>query len=127
MLDDRTAARRELDTVKQFIWDNPLNAFGWRAYLGAEPGAPNVPAYAVPARREDLSGLAPAWIGVGSIDLFRDEDVAYAERLTAAGVAARLVETPGGPHAFNRIAPEAPMSKAFDADALAWLSAVFTT
>ncbi len=125
MLDDRTAARRELDAARQFVWDNPLNAFGWRSYLGTEPGAPTAPAYAAPARREVLSGLPPAWIGVGSIDLFRDEDAAYAGRLKDAGVAMRFYEAPGGPHAFNKIAPEAAISRAFDADALDWLKASF--
>ena len=121
MLDDRTAARRELDPRRHFLWDNRLNAVGWRAYLGVEPGAPTLPNYAVPARRQNLAGLPPAWIGVGSIDLFRDEDVAYAARLEEAGVPVRLFETPGGIHAFNKVAPEAAMSRAYVADAFQWL------
>lgn len=50
MLDDRTVARRELDSVHHFVWNNRLNRFGWRSYLSIEPGSDDVPAYAVPAR-----------------------------------------------------------------------------
>ena len=60
------------------------NHFGWTAYLGDAD-----PQVAVPARRDDLSGLAPAWIGVGTHDLFHDEDLAYAERLRAPASRAR--------------------------------------
>ena len=57
--------------------------------------------YAVPARREDLSGLPPAWIGVGTLDLFLDEDRIYAERLRSVGVDVSYVEMAGGIHAFD--------------------------
>ena len=66
--------------MNHFVWNNQLNRLGWRSYLGVEPGADDVPPYAVPARRESLRGLPPAWIGVGDIDLFYDEDRDYAER-----------------------------------------------
>jgi acetyl esterase/lipase len=45
-----------------------------------------VPVKAVPARTADLSGLSPTWIGVGDIDLFYPESVAYKECLRFAGV-----------------------------------------
>jgi acetyl esterase/lipase len=121
MLDDRTAARRELDAVDHFIWNNRLNAIGWRAYLNAEPGAPHVPAYATPARREDLRGLPPAWIGVGDIDLFYEEDRAYAERLHAAGVDVTLDVVTGAPHGFGAWAPETQIARTFVARGHAWL------
>jgi acetyl esterase/lipase len=123
MLDDRTAADRSRDAAGHFVWTNASNAFGWRAYLGAAPGAATAPAYAVGARREDLSGLPAAWIGVGDIDLFCEEDRAYAERLTAAGVAATFTTVPGAPHGFEAWAPDAPQSKALIAEAQAWLAA----
>jgi len=121
MLDDRTAARRELDDVGHFVWTNRLNRSGWRAYLGAEPGAATVPPYAVAARRDDLSGLPPAWIGVGDIDLFADEDRAYAERLRAVGVAATLDVVPGAPHGFEIWAPDSTLAREHVARAQAWL------
>lgn len=123
MLDDRTAARRELDAVGHPIWNNASNRVGWRAYLAGEPGGV-VPTYAAGARRADLSGLPPAWIGVGTIDLFAAEDRAYAERLAAAGVAVTFVEAPGGAHGFVAWAPDAPTSRDFLARGIAWLAGV---
>jgi acetyl esterase/lipase len=68
---------------------------------------------AVPARREDLSGLPPAWVGVGTFDLFHDEDVAYAERLRAAGVPCEVEIVAGAFHGFDGIVPKAHVSQAF--------------
>lgn len=111
MLDDRTAARRELDSVNHPIWNNRNNRGGWRWYLGQEPGAPALPDYAVPARREDLSGLPPAWIGVGDVDLFYEESRDYAARLKAAGVDCRFDPVPMAPHAFETFVPGASISR----------------
>ena len=121
MLDDRTAARQELDGIHHFVWNNRLNRFGWRSYLGVEPGSDSVPAYTVPARREDLSGLPPAWIGVGDIDLFYGEDHAYAERLRAAGVEVTLEVVPGAPHGFEAWAPNPALARDHIGHAQAWL------
>ena len=73
MLDDRTAAKAELDAIRHPVWDNRNNRFGWSAYLG-QPAGDDVlrHSYAVASRRVDLSGLAPTIIGVGSVDLFAD-------------------------------------------------------
>ncbi len=121
MLDDRTAARRDLDGVNHFVWNNQLNRVGWRSYLGMEPGADDVPPYAAPARREDLRGLPPAWIGVGDIDLFYDEDRGYAERLRAAGVEATFEAMPDAPHGITSWAFGASIVRAHIRRALAWL------
>ena len=106
MLDDRTAADRSLDDLRHYVWDNRSNRVGWRSHLGVEPGGPTTPAYAVPARRTDLTGLPPAWIGTGDIELFSDENRHYAEALTAAGVPTILDVVPGAPHAFESIRAE---------------------
>jgi acetyl esterase/lipase len=108
MLDDRTAARRELDAAGHLVWHNRSNRAGWSAYLGRAPGAPELPAYAAAARCDDLRGLPPAWIGVGDLDLFLDENRAYAERLERAGVAVALHEVAGAPHGFDALAPARP-------------------
>jgi acetyl esterase/lipase len=121
MLDDRTAARRDLDRVGHLVWNNRLNHFGWRAYLAAEPGVSKVPRYAVPARRGDLSGLPPAWIGVGDIDLFHDEDRAYAEQLRADGVETQFEVVPGGPHGFEAWGRDTEVGRTYLAAARTWL------
>ena len=98
MLDDRTTLRRERDIRSVFAWTPRSNRFGWTSYLGHRPGQGEPPPYAVPARRTDLTGLPPAWIGVGDLDLFRDEDLDYAARLRAAGVPCELDVVPGMYH-----------------------------
>lgn len=104
MLDDRTVlAEPEVDPHDFRLWNPASNHFGWRSYLGAEPGSAGVPLEAVPSRREDLSALPPAWIGVGTLDLFHREDVTYAERLRAAGVACELQVVLGAFHGFDMV------------------------
>lgn len=126
MLDDRTGLRKELDAVKHRLWTNRCNRAGWSYYLGMPAGSQTVPDYAVPARRQDLSGLPPAWIGVGSIDLFHDEDCLYAERLRTAGVDCELEVVADAPHAFESIVPEAEISQAYNALASRFLKRVLT-
>ena len=95
MLDDRTVLRDDHGGRGRFLWTPASNRFGWTAYLGRPPRMSDAPEYAAPARREDLSGLAPAWIGVGDLDLFYDESVDYADRLRAAGVDMRAGDRAG--------------------------------
>ena len=99
MLDDRTAQRSEISAARG--WPPEDNRFGWRAYLGCQPGGNGVSPYAAPARRVDLSGLPPTWIGVGTEDLFHNEAVEYADRLRAAGVPTQLALVPGAYHGFD--------------------------
>jgi acetyl esterase/lipase len=108
MLDDRTVDRKDLDHPGHRLWNQPSNKFGWSAYLGDAD-----PEMVVPARREDLSGLPPAWLGVGTFDLFHDEDLAYAERLKAAGVPCEVEVVPGAFHGFDGIVPKAQVSQSF--------------
>ncbi|NBQ42763.1 MAG: alpha/beta hydrolase [Mycobacteriaceae bacterium] len=107
MLDDRTLDPA-LDDPGFRLWDTASNRFGWRSYLGGAD-----PASAVPARCEDLTGLPPAWIGVGTLDLFHGEDLTYAARLAAAGVPCEFHEVPGAFHGFDRVAPKATVSQAY--------------
>ena len=114
MLDDRTGSTKPAPpTMGQFVWTAASNRFGWTALLGTPAGSAQVPAGSVPARVEDLSGLPPAWIGVGSIDLFADEDVIYAKRLMDSGVSTELNVFPGGYHAFDLLVPDAKTSQRF--------------
>lgn len=107
MLDDRTVGP-ELDKPGFRLWNTRSNRFGWTSYLGGAD-----PAVAVPARRTDLAGLAPAWLGVGTLDLFCAEDLAYAARLNAAGVECEVREVPGAFHGFDGLAPKAAVSQAY--------------
>ena len=108
MVDDRSGYRPELDSRRHRLWNQRANQFGWSAYLGdADPDV------AVPSRAADLSGLPPAWIGVGTLDLFHAEDLEYAERLRAAGVPCEVHEVPGAFHGFDLLLAKAGVSRAF--------------
>ena len=110
MLDDRTTVPDE--AIAPFaVWSYDDNATGWGALLGATRGTDSVSPYAAPARATDLSRLPPAYIDVGDLDVFRDENLTYAHRLLAAGVPTELHVYPGCPHAFELLAPQAAISK----------------
>jgi acetyl esterase/lipase len=123
MLDDRTATRTDLDERQFRMWNNKANRFGWQSYTGHPPGSDEVSGLAAPARTDDLSGLPPTWIGVGTLDLFYEEDIAYATRLRQAGVACELEEVPGAFHGFDSIQPKAGVTEAFRAAQVAALGA----
>jgi acetyl esterase/lipase len=117
MLDDRTGTTRKMAPhVGTLIWNAQKNHFGWQSFLGQTPGQAKAPLAAVPARVENLKGLPPAFIGVGTLDLFHDEDVDYAQRLNAAGISTELIVVPGAYHGFDGISMllNAPLGKWFD-------------
>ncbi|BBZ16769.1 alpha/beta hydrolase [Mycolicibacterium gadium] len=118
MLDDRCALRGDHGRQGRFAWTPESNTFGWTAYLGRAPRMSDAPEYAAPARRVDVSGLAPAWVGVGELDVFHDEDVDYAERLREAGVPCELVTVPGMYHGADGIKSKAPSMREFRASLL---------
>jgi len=113
MLDDRTGTRTDLDESNFRLWHNKSNRFGWQSYTGFPAGSDDVSDLAAPSRRQNLSGLAPAWVGVGTLDLFHDEDLAYSTRLREAGVDCALEVVEGAFHGFDIIRPKAPVSEAF--------------
>ena len=118
MLDDRTVTSAEPHPYTgEYIWTHDANRFGWTALLGQEPGSPDVSPYASAARAEHLEGLAPAFISVGTLDLFLEEDMEYARRLMRAGVPTELHVYPGAFHGFN-MAASAKVSQAFVRDQL---------
>ncbi|MFL6843470.1 MAG: alpha/beta hydrolase [Allosphingosinicella sp.] len=122
MLDDRTGSTDQGSLFTgQFLWLRQSNVFGWTSLLGSPAGSGSAPPGSVPARVEDLAGLPPAFIGVGALDLFVEEDVEYARRLIAAGVATELLVVPGAYHGFDMVAPLAQVSQRFTA---AWQSAL---
>lgn len=125
MLDDRTATRADPGHRHRRLWDNRANRYGWDSYLGIPAGSPTVSPLAAPARQTDLEGLPPAWIGVGTLDLFYDEDTAYADRLRDAGIACTLSTVEGAFHGFDLIKPKAEVSRQFRSDQAAALLGAF--
>jgi acetyl esterase/lipase len=121
-LDDRTGSTRPAPpAIGHFMWTASNNRFAWGSLLGVPAGSSKVPVAAVPARVASVAGLPPAWIGVGSIDLFAEEDMEYARRLVHAGVATELLVVGGAFHGFDLLAPDAEASKQFSAS---WKSAL---
>jgi acetyl esterase/lipase len=109
MLDDRQVTpSSQWDLLA--VWSREMNAFAWQCYLGDLHGADEVPAYAAPARAQDLAGLAPAYLHVGGLDGFLHEDIDYAARLLAAGVSVELHLLPLVPHGFDQVAPDAAVT-----------------
>jgi acetyl esterase/lipase len=115
MLDDRnTESGTELEAVATWTYDSNWTA--WTAVLGSARGTARVPPVAAPARLEDAADLAPAYIEVGDLDIFRDEDIAYAAKLASSRVPIELHVHPGAPHGFDRLAPDAAVTRRAFAD-----------
>jgi len=112
MLDDRTATRSDIDERYVRLWNNAANRLGWESYTGFPAGAPDVGPLAAPGRCFDFTGLPPAWIGVGTLDLFHDECIAYADGLRAAGVACAVDVVDGAFHGFDFVS-RTPVVKRF--------------
>jgi acetyl esterase/lipase len=107
MIDDRNETPSSQEITDIGIWDRSGNVEAWALYLGGKPADE----YAAPARAENVSGLPPAFIDVGTVDLFRDEDIAFAQRLMQAGVPCELHVHPGSYHAAETFAPDAALSR----------------
>ncbi|MFD8770499.1 alpha/beta hydrolase [Microbacterium oxydans] len=121
MLDDRndTVSSRQYDGFG--AWDRHNNDTAWNAITGSDRGTDRVSPYTSPARADDLSGLAPAFIEVGAAETFRDEAVDYALRIWATGGRAELHVWAGGYHGFSGFSPEAEVSRAAVAARDSWL------
>ena len=115
MVDDRNITPSSHAINDPRTWDREKNIFAWNAYLGDSIEDGSVSPYAAAARAEDLSGLPPAYIAVGELDLFLDEDIEYAQRLLQAGVSTELHVYPGATHGFDSILTAA-VSKRFIAE-----------
>lgn len=115
MLDDRTV-EPDPELAGLALWGYADNSTGWGALLGDAAGGADVSPYAAPARATNLAGLPPAYLEVGELDIFRDEVVAYARGLSAAGVSTELHVHRGAPHGFDVFASEAAVSRRTIAD-----------
>ncbi|CAN5536680.1 alpha/beta hydrolase [soil metagenome] len=110
MIDDRNQTVSSHQIIGIGVWDRGSNDTGWDAYLGDRRHTDAVSIYAAPARATDLSGLPPTYIDCGTAEVFRDEDVAYASAIWAAGGDCELHVWPGGFHGFDLMAPQAALS-----------------
>ena len=112
MIDDRLVTQSAQCLDGEGTWDRRDNLFGWTCLLGDERGGPDVSPYAAPARATDLAGLPRTYIDTGSVESFRDEALAYAQRLSQAGVSVDLHMWGGGFHGFDLMVPQAAISRA---------------
>ncbi|KAI1177910.1 alpha/beta hydrolase fold-3 domain-containing protein [Nemania sp. FL0916] len=121
MLDDRNETVSAQQYTSGPFYNSTMNRFAWTCLLGDRAGTRDVSQYEAPARAADLEGLPPTFLDCASAEPFRDEIVLFASRLWAAGVCAELHVWPGGPHGYDRIAPDAPISKQAREARLSWL------
>jgi acetyl esterase/lipase len=110
MLDDRPGQASMERLTARRTWHRDLNRVAWAAYVGH---LSEVPIYAAPGRADvdDLRGLPPVYLDVGTLDGFLDEDLAFAERLVRADVAVELVVTPAASHGSEHLDADAPTSR----------------
>jgi acetyl esterase/lipase len=123
MLDDRTTTPDPY-IAPNALWSYDDSHTAWPALLGDSAGGPDVPDTAAPARLEDATGLPPAYIEVGQIDVFRDEDIAYATKLSRAGVPVEFHLHPGAPHEFDSIAFSSDVARRAMADRVRVLKSI---
>jgi acetyl esterase/lipase len=127
MIDDTNVKSAAAKGDDFYVWSRANNLAGWKAYLGSRRGTAKVPAYAAPARAKKLAGLPPAYICTGDRDLFLAEDLAYAQRLAAAGVPIDLHVYPGAFHGFDSLIPDLPLAQRATADMVRALRAALGT
>ena len=127
MIDDRndTFSAQQMEGIG--IWDLHANEAGWTAMLGERRGSEAVSIYAAPARAEDLTGLPPAYIECTSVETFRDEDVAYANRIWQAGGVCDLHVWAGGFHGVEGMVPDSAISVAMRQTRINFLERILRT
>lgn len=127
MLDSHndTVSSRQIDGIG--VWDHFSNEMGWTALLVGRRESGRVSIYESPSRANDLSGLPPTYLEVGSAEVFRDETVTYASNIWAAGGVAELHVWPGGYHLFELLAPQAALSVDARDTRAAWVRSTLGT
>ena len=125
MLDDRNVTHSAHTVTHPRLWNRATNRLAWQAYLGGSAEGELVSPYAAPTRATNLAGLPPAFIGVGELDLFLDEDIDYAQRLLSAGVPTELHVYPGAVHGFEGLAPGSGVAQRFARDRMHALRRAF--
>ncbi|CAN5435304.1 alpha/beta hydrolase [soil metagenome] len=118
MIDDRNDTPSSHEITDGRVWNRSSNLVGWQAYLGDTVGGDRVDHYAAPARALDLEGVPPTLVTVGALDLFRDEDIAYAQALMRAGVPTELHVHPSSFHGSDQMVAHAATSRRWRRDEL---------
>lgn len=113
MLDPLNIVQANDDVDDTYIWTRANNLFGWTSYLGKKPRKDTILKYASAFYNHDLVNLPTATIMVGDIDLFAQECIAYANKLSMAGISTELHVYPGGVHGFEDVNPKARISQEF--------------
>lgn len=121
MLDDRAGTRSSHAVLDPRTWDRDSNLAAWNAYLEGNAGGEGISPYAAPARAAELAGLPPAYVNVGDLDGLLDEDIAYAQAMSHAGVPVELHVYPGAYHGSAISIPDAALSRRWIVDELAAL------
>lgn len=114
VMDDRMVTHSMRIFVDSPIFNRPSAELMWDRYLGTNRGPAHC--FAAPARAATLAGLPPAYIATTELDPLRDEGLAFATRLIAAGVETELHHFPGTFHGFDTYAPTALISQRAWAD-----------
>jgi acetyl esterase/lipase len=126
MIDDRLESLSSHQYIKDGTLSRGSAETGWNALLGDRRGGKDVSIYAAPYRATDLSGLPPVFIEVGSAEIFRDDNVAFASLLWKSGVQAELHVWPGAFHRFQAFAPKAALSVIADSTREAWVKRILS-
>lgn len=116
MLDYRTGSKQSIYNnpfAGEFVWLPKFNQTGWQMLRGEQDiSAEEMPYYSA-AMATDLSGLPQTFIVVGSLDLFVNESIDYAQRLLNSGVPTDLLVLNGVAHGIEIISPQSPQAKLY--------------
>jgi acetyl esterase/lipase len=104
------------DARREFVGIEAIRRWVAKEMVGDQLGTDGVSPVAAPARLANRAGLAPAYIDVGDLDIFRDEAIAYAQNLARAGIPIELHVHPGVPHGWERFAPNSSSARRAMAD-----------
>jgi acetyl esterase/lipase len=126
MIDDRLESLSSHQYINEGTFSRGSAETGWNALLGERRGGKDVSIYTAPSRATDLSGLPEVFIEVGSAEIFRDDNVAFAERIWAQGGQAELHVWPGAYHRFQAFAPRAKISVIADKTREEWVMRVLS-
>ncbi|KAL2682886.1 hypothetical protein Neosp_007344 [[Neocosmospora] mangrovei] len=107
-IDDRARNDKDAEFLKFATWTPKHNELAWAAYVGEDKaGKPeaDVSPYAAPARAATYKGLPSTYVDVGTLDVFREENMEFVRRLLADDVEVEFHIWPGVPHVFEFLGP----------------------